>query len=192
MENAQPRSSGTCAPGVRSESSSNCAAKGWRGVVMADQEYKKFDSQAGMWMQNARLAKDPQIIEGGDKPMVKLTVVLTSRSERHADTWLELTVNDRQAEMCSYFQAKDTFGWEGFPASRVWEDKNGNERVSFENVRVEVFPSIELIMKCKERGWVPGGAKDGKAKKGAAKGAKKSPPKGKRAPVDLDAEDLEG
>lgn len=172
-----------------------CASKGWRAVVMADQERKKYDSQAYIGAQNARLAKEPQIIEGGEKPMVKLTFALESRSERHSTLWIELTVNDRQADLASYLEKGDTLGWEAFPALRRWGDDG--DKLSFEGVRAELFPSIDLIMKAKERGWEPGaGAVKGKGGKGAAKKGGKVPPKGKkpakREVQDLDEEDLDG
>ena len=148
-------------------------------------DYKKFDSQAGIWQQNARLAKDPQVIEGGDKPMVKLTFALESRSERHSTLWAEVTVQDRQSDLASALVKGDVIGWAGFPALRLWGDDKSKS--SFEVVRAELFPSIELIMKLKERGWVPGsGAKPGK------KAATKAPPaRGTKRPVqDLDDEYL--
>jgi hypothetical protein len=149
-------------------------------------EYKKYDSQAGMWMQNARLAKDPQIIEGGEKPLVKLTVVCTSRSERHDDLWVEIAVNDRQADFASHLEKGDVLGFAGFPAIRRWGDDN--EKVSFEVVRAELYPSIDLLQTVKERGWEPGaGSMRGKKKGGkkAAKSAAKKP----RQVQDLDADD---
>lgn len=129
------------------------------------EEYRKYDAQAGFWMQNARLTKDPMIIEGGDKPLVKLTFVCTSRSERHSDLWVEVAVNDRQADLASYLEKGDVLGFAGFPAIRKWGDEKQN--TSFEVVRAELFPSVGLIMECKERGWEPGAAKGkgkGKAK----------------------------
>jgi len=159
---------------------------------MADKtEYKKYDSNALFIMQNARLAKDPQIIEGGDKPMVKLTVVLTSRSDRHADTWVEITVNDRQADLASYFEKGDKLGFHGFPATRTWGDNN--EKTSFEVVRAELAIPPDLIAECKERGWSSGGEVKGAGKgKKNAKGGK-TPPKGKkqREVQEVDDEDLD-
>lgn len=157
-------------------------------------EYKRYDSQAGFWMQNARLAKDPQVIEGGEKPMVKLTFVLTSRSDRHEDTWVEVTVNDRQSDLAAALQKGDVIGFAGFPATRVWGDP---PRTSFEVVRAELYPSIDLIVKLKdERGWEPGAGVKAKGGKAAPKKGKFAA-KGKRRPVedideddeDLDAED---
>lgn len=158
-------------------------------------EYKKFDSQCGIWAQNARLAKDPQIIEGGEKPMVKLTFALESRSERHSTAWWEVTVSDRQSDLASALQKGDVIGWAGFPAVRKWGDDNKN--VSLEAVRAELFPSIELLVALKARGWVPGAGVKANSKAAPKKGAK--PPKKGAKPVkkparvvqDLD-DDLDG
>lgn len=149
---------------------------------------KKYDSQAGIWAQNARLAKPPMVIEGGEKPMVKLTFALESRSERHSTLWVECTVNDRQADLAAALEQGDVIGWAGFPALRKWGDNN--DKHSYEVIRTELFPSIELIMKLKERGWVPG---SGGGRKGGAKGGK-APAKGAKKPArqvkDLDDDDL--
>src|SRR5690606_6463434 len=119
--------------------------------------------------------KEPQIIEGGEKPLVKLTFVCTSRSDRHDDLWVAVAVSDRQADHASHLEKGDTLGFAGFPAIRRWGDDD--EKVSFEVVRAELFPSIELIMALKERGWEPGaGAIKGKGKKGGKKTAKGKKP----------------
>lgn len=148
------------------------------------EEYKKFDSQAGTWVQNARMAKDAQVIEGGEKPMVKLTFVLTSRSDRHSDLWVEATVQDRQASLASYIKKGDVLGVNGFPALRRWGDDN--EKFSFELGRAEIFPSIDLFMELKERGFEPG-AEVKTGKKQAKKAAK--PAKRQRPVQDLDDDD---
>lgn len=146
---------------------------------------KKYDSQCGIWAHNARLAKDPQIIEGGDKPMIKLTFALESRSERHSTAWWEVTVNDRQSDLGAALQKGDVVGFAGFPAMRKWGDNQ--EKVSLECVRAELFPSIELIMRLKERGWVPGAG--AKAKQSVP--AKKVPPPAKKFPPKRPIQDLD-
>ncbi len=155
---------------------------------MAEQEYKKFDSHADFGCKNARLAKDPQIIEGGDKPMVKLTFALESRSERHSTLWVECTVSDRQSDLAAALQKGDTICWEGFPALRRWGDNN--EKMSFEVIRTELFPSIELLMKLKERGWVPGGGVKKAANKGGGTTKKAPPARKPRQVQSLDDDDL--
>lgn len=163
-----------------------CHRKGWHGVLMAD--FKKFDSQAGIWQQNGRLTKDPQIIEGGDKPMVKLTFAIESRSERHSTMWWEVTVQDRQSDLAAALQKGDVLGWAAFPAMRMWGDNN--DKHSLEAVRAELFPSIELIVKLKARGWVPGQKPAAKGAKAAAKGKAKPAAKGKKQVQSLDDDDL--
>lgn len=133
------------------------------GGLMAD--YKKYDSQATTIVHNARLTEDATVIEGGEKPLVKIKFVLTSRSERHSDLWVEATVQDRQSDLAKYLKKGDTLGVQGFPALRRWGEDN--KMVSFELVRAELMPSIELFVSLKERGFEPG----------AAKGGKKAPPK---------------
>ncbi len=149
-------------------------------------EFKKYDSHCDIDAKNMRLAKEPQIIEGGEKPMVKLTFALESRSERHSTMWVECTVSDRQADMAAQMKQGDIICWRGFPALRRWGDNN--DKSSFEVVRTELFPSIELLVKLKERGWVPGGGVKASAK--ADKKPVKAPPK-RRPVVALDDDDLE-
>lgn len=145
-------------------------------------DYKKYDSQALFIMWNARLAKEPQVVDAGEKELVKLTVVCTSRSDRHSDLWVELTVQDRQADLAKCLEKGDTFGFQGFPALRRWGDND--EKISFEVNRAELFTSIDLFVQLKERGFEP-------AAKGNAKGGKKAPAKkpaksNKRPVQDLD------
>lgn len=136
------------------------------------EEYKRYDSQIEVNTWNMRLAKDAQVIEGGEKPMVKLTVVATSRSERHSDMWLEITAADRQSDLCAHLKKGDKIGVRGgFLALRRWGDNN--EKFSLEIIRGEVVVDPDLIAQCKERGFTPGGNS-----KPAAKGGK-VPPKGK-------------
>jgi hypothetical protein len=166
-----------------------CARKRWR-VELNDmaEDFKKYDSHIDIDAKNMRLAKPPQVIEGGEKPMVKLTFAVESRSERHSTLWTEVTVNDRQSDLAAALEKGDVICWRGFPALRMWGDNN--DKFSFEVVRAELFPSIELLQKLKERGWVPGAG----VKKSGAKGkaAVKAPPARKgRAVQNLDDEDLE-
>jgi single-stranded DNA-binding protein len=150
---------------------------------MAD-DYKKYDSQIELNWWNMRLAKDPQIIEGGEKPMVKLTAVATSRSERHSDMWLEIVVTDRQSDLAAYMKKGDKLGYKGgFLALRRWGDNN--EKFSLELVRGELCVDVDLFVELKERGFTPGATgKGGKAP------AKKAAPK--RKVQSLDDDDLPG
>jgi len=152
---------------------------------MSNDERKKYDSQAGIWMQNAYLAKDPQIIGGGDKELVKLTFVLTSRSDRHSDTWLEVAVQDRQADLAKYLKKGDVLGFAGFPATRKWGDDNA--KTSVEVVRAEIFTAVSLFCECKERGFTPGASGGGKAASAAP--AKKKLTPTKRPVQSLDDDD---
>lgn len=141
------------------------------------EEYKKYDSQAEIIMHNARLTKDAQVIEG-EKPLVKLSTVCTSRRDRHSDMWLEITVRDFDSAFASYLKKGDKLGFRGFPALRLWGDDN--TKFSVEVDRAELCPSIELLMEVKERGFEPG------AVKGAKPAAKKTTKKAPRKVVDLD------
>ncbi len=129
-------------------------------------DYKRFDTHDTFTIHNARLAKDPAIIEGGEKPLVKLTFVSTTRSERYEDLWIEAAVRDGQADLATHLKKGDTIGITGKPAFRRWGDDNA--KVSFELLRAELFPPIELFQTLKERGFTPGGG----SKKPATKGAK--------------------
>lgn len=142
---------------------------------MAD--YKKYDSQDRYSIYNATLAKDPRITEGNNGTMVSLTFVSNSRSDRHTDLWVEANVGDFQTALARYLKKGDVLGVSGKPALRNWDDKEGNERQSFELVRAEIFPPISLFMELKERGFTPGAAPKG-GKKNAAKGSTKAPAKG--------------
>ena len=134
------------------------------------EEYKKYDSQATFIIHNARLAKDPQVIEGGERPMVKLTFVVTSRKDRYSDMWVEATVVDRQASLASYLQKGDVVGFEGFPCLRKWGENN--EKASYELDYAEVMPPPELFAALKERGFEAGAEVKGSGKKGGKKGGK--------------------
>src|SRR5689334_6537217 len=118
------------------------------------EEYKKYDSQHGYNIHNARLAKDADVKPGNKGPMVRLTFVATSRSDRHSDMWWEATVSDFNAPMAAHLKKGDTLGIEGFPALRRYGDDN--EKFSLELLRAEIFPNIDLIKKLKERGFTPG------------------------------------
>lgn len=155
---------------------------------MAD-EYKKFDTHDIFTIHNARLAKDATVIEGGEKPMVKLTFVVTSRSDRHSDMWVEATVQDRNSDLASHFKKGDIVGLTGKLALRKWGDNN--EKQSVELLRAEVHPTAELFAAAKERGWTPGAARNQSDKPAAKKTttpAKKPAAKAKKEIVDLDEE----
>jgi hypothetical protein len=153
------------------------------------EEFKRFDSHAQFSMHNARLAKEPQIIKAGDGEMVKLQVVCTSRNDRHSDLWVEVTVRDGNGDLAKFLQKGDNFGFSGFPALRKWGDNN--DKISFEVLRAELFCSIDLFGKLKERGWAPGAAKPRATKNPARNAGRLTVAKKPRPIVDLD-DDLEG
>lgn len=152
---------------------------------MDKKDYKKYDSQATFIVHNARLTEDATVLEGGDEPMVKLKFVCTSRSDRHSDMWVEVTVGRGQSGLARYLKKGDTLGVQGFPALRRWGENN--DKISFEIVRAEIMPRPELIGELKERGFEPGAGNGGGKKPAKAKPARKVR---EPEPEDLD-DDLE-
>lgn len=152
---------------------------------MADKEYKSYDTQDQLTIHNARLAKDAQVIEGGEKPLVKLTFVITSRSDRHSDMWVEATVQDRNSDLASFFKKGDLVGLTGKLALRKWGDNN--EKFSIELIRAEIHPTPELFAAAKERGWTPGAASATKTE--TKKDTKKAAPKAKAKKEIVELED---
>lgn len=122
-------------------------------------EYKKYDSQDSYNCHNARLTKDATVTPGNKGDMVRITFVSTCRSDRYSDLWIEANVSDFNAPMAAFLKKGDVVGVSGKPGLRKYDDKDGNERISFEIVRAEVHPSIPLFQALKERGFTPGEAK---------------------------------
>jgi single-stranded DNA-binding protein len=126
---------------------------------------KKYDTDDKLVFWNARLAMPAEVKEmGPDKaPLVRLKVVSTSRSEKAKDIWLEVTPGDRDANLAAYLEKGDTFGFEGKPEMEEYTGKDGTARQTLKIKRATLHVSIDLLMKCKERGFTPGAKSISKA-----------------------------
>src|ERR1051325_2377971 len=71
-------------------------------------EYKKYDSEIRVEFIGARLTKDAEVRDGANGKMVRLTVVATSKAESDSDLWLEVNVQDSQAELAAHLKKGDT------------------------------------------------------------------------------------
>lgn len=153
-------------------------------------EFKKYDSDCQVTFCGARLTKDAESRDGSHGKMVRLTVVATSRKESYSDLWLEVNVSDFHAELASFLKKGDTLHRiTGQLCKRTYGDDN--EKVSIVLDRAATILPIELMMECKERGWVPGATsaapKAGKPAKGKPEKVKA---KVKKAdPIDIPDED---
>jgi single-stranded DNA-binding protein len=119
-------------------------------------EYKNYDPQDTFTIHNARLAKPADVRDTEKGKMVKLTFVSTSRSETDSDLWVECTVSDRQTDLAAFLQKGDVIGISGKPCLRRFGDNN--EKFAFNLRRAEIFPSVDLFVALKERGFTPGTA----------------------------------
>lgn len=160
------------------ESPNNCVLPTeWNEVLMAEKEYKKYDTIDEFWMAGVRLAKDARVNEGQHGKMVGLTFVSTSRKDQHVDKWVGANVCDFQADKASFLRKGDVLHKvTGKPVWRLWGDDNENESFELDQARIAIPLELEKVLK--ERGYVPGagGTNGGKGAKGA-KGTKKLPPK---------------
>lgn len=151
-------------------------------------EYKKqYDSQVVVIWHNARLTKDPEVVQFGDGELVKLTSVMTSRKEGNAEVWYTIVPRKFDVGKSKYLKKGDTVSVQGFPTAREWTNKEGQTKLSHSIDQAEIIISPNMIGELKERGWVPG-AKTSAAEvpvKPAAKPAKTP----KVAIVDPDDED---
>ena len=151
------------------------------------EDFKKYDSQDTYVIHNARLTSDAQVIETGERAMVKLKFASECRNERYETLWVEATVADRHAGLARYLKKGDVVGVSGKPGLRRWGDDN--DKISFELTYAEIMPSIELISAAKERGFAPGGVV-AKVKEAAKKTRTRRQVKQVEPDLDLDA-DLE-
>lgn len=161
-------------------------------------EFKLYDSSDKYRMRGVRLAKDPRVNDGEYGKQTSLTFVSTSRKEKHKEMWWTANVHDFQADIAAFLLKGDVLHEiEGKPVNRPWQDKDGNDRDSFELERAEIVIPAEMFAVLRERGWEPttpnkkaGAGKAGPAAKKGAVGGKKNPPQGKKKPVvDIDADD---
>lgn len=151
-------------------------------------EYKKqYDSQVVVIWHNARLTKDPEVVQFGDGELVKLTSVMTSRKEGNAEVWYTIVPRKFDVGKSKYLKKGDTVSVQGFPTAREWTNKEGQTKLSHSIDQAEIIISPNMIGELKERGWVPGGDK-GESLAKSTKPAKpaKTP---KVAIVDPDDED---
>lgn len=151
-------------------------------------EFKKFDSQVQLTVFNARLTKDPRIVEMADGEIVSFTIVLTSRREKHCDVWYDVMPRKFDADKCKFLKKGDVVSFTGFPCAREWASETG-KKMAHEVTDANVIITPALLGELKERGWVPGVKTSV-----AAKAPVKSPAKPVKAPkvaiVDPDDEDL--
>lgn len=140
--------------------------------------YKKYDSDDEYKNWYARLTKDAEVRDADGKKLVRLTVVSTSKAESDDELWVEITPVDNQMDIASFLKKGDIFGVEGKPTKRSYGEPCATCKVrksSFNVRRAKLHLSIDLLVKLKERGFVPGQGGDraqapaGKAKPGKAK-----------------------
>lgn len=117
---------------------------------MAD--FKKYDSDSTHVSYSARLAKEPEVKEGPNGPMVRLTYVDTSRKEGDEDMWIEASPFDRDVELSKYLKKGDSLGIEGHLCMR----KYGEGKVAFNLRNCKLHIPLSLFMVLKERGFTPG------------------------------------
>lgn len=132
-------------------------------------DFKKYDSDDKYINWNARLAKDPEIREGENGKMVRLTFVSTSKAESDSELWIEATPSDRQADIAAFLKKGDVLGIEGKPCLRRYGDNK--EKFSFNLRRAELHIPISLFVALKERGFVPGAKAEGKSARPTTKKA---------------------
>ncbi len=138
---------------------------------MADTEYKRWDSDSGWWMNGAELKKDPEVRDGANGKMVRLTLVSTSRREGNDDLWVEVNVSDFNADAAAWMKKNDVLHRvEGKDFMRTF----GEGKKSFGVERARLSIGRELMKTLRERGFSPGtgNAPTSSAKPAAA--AKKS------------------
>lgn len=130
---------------------------------MADQEYKNYDSDSGWWMNNARLAKPPEIKAEGK--IVRLTFVSTSSNKGVngvEDLWVEVVPDQYSTEPAKYLQKGDEIARvEGHEELRKFGDNK--ERSSFGVKFAKLKFSSALKAELKSRGWDPSKKTEGAA-----------------------------
>ena len=123
-------------------------------------EYKKYDSEDEYTCMGVRLAKDADVKETDTGNIVTLTFVSTSRNEADSDLWVEAKIADRQADLAGYLQKDDILhAVRGKPTIRKWNNKEGQEKVSFQLRRASLVLPLGMFATVKGRGWEPGGAR---------------------------------
>ena len=116
-------------------------------------EFKKYDSDDVYINYSARLTKDPEVRVVGNKELVRLTFVSTSRAEGDEDMWIEATPQDSQMEIAKFLRHKDVLPIEGKPTLRKYGENK--EKHAYNLRRTKLHINVELLMRCKERGYVP-------------------------------------
>jgi hypothetical protein len=118
-------------------------------------EYRKFDSDDKFTIFNARLAKDAEVFTGSDPskpPLVRITFVSTSRLEKAKDLWVEAKLRDYDSNLGAHLKKNDIVSVEGKPVLEGY----GENKTSFKLVNAQIHVTVDLLMKCKERGFTPG------------------------------------
>lgn len=148
---------------------------------------KKYDSRVCMTVHNAYVAMDVNKIKEG---FCKFKIVLTSRQEKHADTWVEVTVSDYWQDKAAYLKKGDVVSIDRAKlATRNYEGKNGpGLSVELYDAELELSPALWAAIK--ERGWMPGQGAKSEASATTAKASVAKAPKAPK-PIVIDDSDLE-
>jgi single-stranded DNA-binding protein len=97
---------------------------------MAD--FKKYDTNS-FYTVPGRVAVDPKFLAGqGDKPaLLRFKVVDSTRSDKHEDMWVEVTLSGKRAEVFQNLKKGDRVTAGGKLEMRRFENK-GKEGISME------------------------------------------------------------
>ncbi len=115
---------------------------------------KRYDSLDRYTNFAARLTKDPEVFPSKDPtrgPLVRLTFVSESRLEKTKALWVEAKVRDRDAHLAAFLKKGDTIAIEGKPVN---EEYNG--KTYFKLDQAQLHTTVDILLKCKERGFVGG------------------------------------
>ena len=134
-------------------------------------EFRKYDTDSNYTCWAARLTKDAEVKDFGDRQLVRLNFADSSRMDSDEDIWIEANPSDRDAALAKCLKKGDTIGIEGKLTMRRYGDNK--EKVAF-NIRfAKLHVPIALLMECKEkRGFTPGAASSGGNGKAPAKANK--------------------
>jgi hypothetical protein len=124
------------------------------------EEKKVYDTDDRWMSYNVRLTKDAEVFPSKDPekpPMVRLTFVSESRQAADSAMWIEANPTDRQADLCGFLRKGDNFPIDGKLCLRRYGDNN--EKFALNLRRAECHINYDLLMKLKERGFVPGARK---------------------------------
>jgi hypothetical protein len=118
------------------------------------EERRKFDTDDMYLNHSARLTKDPEVFPSKDPtrgPLVRLTFVSESRLEKSKTGWIDAKVRDRDSNIAQFLRKGDSLPIQGKP---VFEEYNG--KLQFKLDQAQLHINVDLLMRCKERGFVGG------------------------------------